>query len=77
VFRVPREILTGSLIFEQIFTLPQTDIAYGISDERPLHLDGLSADEFRAFVSATIPRYVANTPTIVIRGAHISHSECM
>jgi hypothetical protein len=42
-----------------MFTLPQSGEADGSSNEHPLKLEGLSVDDFRAFVSATVPRYVA------------------
>jgi hypothetical protein len=43
-----------------MFTLPQSGETDGSSNEHSLKLEGLSVDDFRAFVSATVPRYVVS-----------------
>jgi hypothetical protein len=57
LFQVPKAIFDGSSIFEQMFTLPQTEETDGSSNEHPLKLEGLSALEFRTFIAVAIPRY--------------------
>jgi hypothetical protein len=39
-----------------MFNLPQTEIVDGSDDEHPLLLPGLSADDFRVYVKAALPR---------------------
>ena len=59
LFRVPRdELARQSEIFKSKFELPlgMEDGQNGQSDETPIHLEGITASEFRSFLKVFYPR---------------------
>jgi hypothetical protein len=58
LFKVPRALLLGSPVFEQMFALPQSGPSDGDSKENPLKLEGVTVEEFGLFVRAALAQYV-------------------
>jgi hypothetical protein len=58
--RVPRAIFADSPVFRDMFTMPQAEdtITDGDSDDHPLKLMSVRADDFKLFVRAVVPQYV-------------------
>jgi hypothetical protein len=52
LFKIPKAAFNGSPVFEQMFSLPHSGTVDGSSDDQPLKLEGLTADEFRSFARA-------------------------
>jgi hypothetical protein len=52
LFKIHKAAFNGSPVFEQMFNLSQSGIPDGSSDDQPLKLEGLTADEFRSFARA-------------------------
>jgi hypothetical protein len=49
---------SGSPIFDEMFTLPQSGTPDGTDNEHPLKLEGVTAEEFRPFARAASSQYV-------------------
>jgi hypothetical protein len=58
LFKIPRAAFSGSPIFDEMFTLPQSGTPDGTDNEHPLKLEGVTVKEFRPFARAASSQYV-------------------
>ena len=63
LFKVPRSTLESqSKVFRDMFSLPppSRDLLEGSSDEKPIHLHDIKADEFKLLLRALFTRCVVD-----------------
>ena len=57
LFRINKRLLTGSesSVFASMFSLPQSEVVEGQTDERPIVLEGDSLEQFEALMKILYP----------------------
>ena len=62
LFKVPRgPFQTESIVFRDMFLLPQGEIVEGLDDERPIKLDGIAKSDFEQLLKVLLFRLVFRT----------------
>ncbi|TDL13531.1 hypothetical protein BD410DRAFT_846855 [Rickenella mellea] len=65
LFKAPRPYFEQSEVFRDTFKLPPVDGVFeGANDETPLRLDGIKANDFRAFLSVLMPLPSSEEPKV-------------
>lgn len=58
LFNIPRYGLTIDHAFDALFSVTDTDELAGSSDEHPIHLENVTAEQFRSLLKVLFPPYV-------------------